>query len=60
MIGGRLGISPRTVHKHLNALYRKLGAADRLSAVLRAQDPGLLTGSADGQRGPDVADRPSR
>ncbi|MGW9448846.1 response regulator transcription factor [Streptomyces sp. NPDC055632] len=39
----RLGISPRTVHKHLHALYRKLGAADRLSAVLRAQNAGLLT-----------------
>ncbi|GAA3020712.1 helix-turn-helix transcriptional regulator [Streptomyces fulvorobeus] len=38
----RLGISPRTVHKHLHALYRKLGAADRLSAVLRAQEAGLL------------------
>jgi DNA-binding CsgD family transcriptional regulator len=43
-IGRRLGISPRTVHKHLNALYRKLGAADRLSAVLRAQAAGLLPG----------------
>ncbi|MFF2226207.1 response regulator transcription factor [Streptomyces globisporus] len=60
VIGRRLGISPRTVHKHLNALYRKLGAADRLSAVLHAQDAGLLTGSADGHRGPGVADTPSR
>ncbi|MFC7967932.1 helix-turn-helix transcriptional regulator [Streptomyces cinereoruber] len=40
----RLGISPRTVHKHLHALYRKLGAADRLGAVLRAQRAGLLEG----------------
>ncbi|MFD5903335.1 response regulator transcription factor [Streptomyces microflavus] len=47
VIGRRLGISPRTVHKHLNALYRKLGAADRLSAVLRAQSAGLLPGSAE-------------
>ncbi|MBW3357249.1 response regulator transcription factor [Streptomyces microflavus] len=47
VIGRRLGISPRTVHKHLNALYRKLGAADRLSAVLRAQGAGLLPGSAE-------------
>ncbi|RPK81264.1 LuxR C-terminal-related transcriptional regulator [Streptomyces sp. ADI98-10] len=46
VIGRRLGISPRTVHKHLNALYRKLGAADRLSAVLRAQDTGLLPGTS--------------
>lgn len=47
VIGRRLGISPRTVHKHLNALYRKLGAADRLSAVLRAQGVGLLPGPAE-------------
>lgn len=45
VIGRRLGISPRTVHKHLGALYRKLGAADRLSVVLRAQDAGLLAGA---------------
>jgi DNA-binding CsgD family transcriptional regulator len=42
----RLGISPRTVHKHLQALYRKLGAADRLSAVLHAQNAGLLPDNA--------------
>lgn len=41
-IAGRLGISPRTVHKHQENLYRKLGACDRLSAVLRAQRLGLL------------------
>jgi DNA-binding NarL/FixJ family response regulator len=39
----RLGISVRTVHKHLENLYRKLGTADRLGAVLRAQRAGLLT-----------------
>ncbi|WP_228973016.1 helix-turn-helix domain-containing protein [Streptomyces sp. DH12] len=38
----RLGISVRTVHKHLENLYRKLGTADRLGAVLRAQRAGLL------------------
>ncbi|MFC8292133.1 response regulator transcription factor [Streptomyces sp. NPDC057242] len=43
----RLGISPRTVHKHLHALYRKLGVADRLGAVLRAQDAGLLAAPDD-------------
>ena len=36
-IANRLSISPRTVHRHLGHLYRKLGAADRLTAVLRAQ-----------------------
>ncbi|MGP3968808.1 response regulator transcription factor [Streptomyces sp. 6N223] len=41
-IGRRLGISPRTVHKHVEHLYRKLKVTDRLSAVLRAQSFGLL------------------
>ncbi|GAB1639685.1 AAA family ATPase [Krasilnikovia sp. MM14-A1259] len=41
-IAHRLSISPRTVHKHLEHLYRKLGTADRMSAVLRATDLGLL------------------
>ncbi|WP_411073950.1 response regulator transcription factor [Streptomyces sp. cmx-4-7] len=55
----RLGISPRTVHKHLHALYRKLGAADRLDAVLRAQDVGLLPG-AGGPREPGARSSPGR
>ncbi|MGA4802611.1 response regulator transcription factor [Streptomyces lavendulocolor] len=38
----RLGVSVRTVHKHLQNLYRKLGTADRLGTVLRAQEAGLL------------------
>lgn len=41
-IAARLAISPRTVHKHQENLYRKLGAVDRLSAVLEAQRAGLL------------------
>jgi DNA-binding CsgD family transcriptional regulator len=41
-IGRRLLISDRTVHKHLERVYAKLGAADRLGAVLRAQRLGLL------------------
>lgn len=41
-IGRRLAVSERTVHKHLEHVYGKLGVADRLSAVLRAQDAGLL------------------
>ncbi|WP_306232160.1 helix-turn-helix transcriptional regulator [Agrococcus beijingensis] len=41
-IGARLGVSPRTVHKHQENLYRKLGARDRLEAVLIAQRAGLL------------------
>ena len=42
-IAARLGISPRTVHKHQENLYRKLGAVDRLSAVLSAQRLGLVS-----------------
>lgn len=38
----RLGISERTVHKHRENLYRKLGAVDRLSAVLASQRLGFL------------------
>lgn len=41
-IGRRPAVSERTVHKHLEHVYAKLGVADRLSAVLRAQDAGLL------------------
>ncbi|MDX3661488.1 helix-turn-helix transcriptional regulator [Streptomyces sp. ID05-26A] len=42
-IGHRLFISPRTVQKHLEHIYAKLGATDKVSAVLRAQGLGLLT-----------------
>lgn len=45
-IARRLGIAERTVHKHLERCYGKLGVADRLSAVLRAQRLGLV---ADGE-----------
>ncbi|MEE1754641.1 helix-turn-helix transcriptional regulator [Streptomyces sp. SP18CS02] len=38
----RLQVSVRTIHKHLQNLYRKLGTADRLKTVLRAQELGLL------------------
>ncbi|CCH31029.1 LuxR C-terminal-related transcriptional regulator [Actinosynnema sp. NPDC047251] len=41
-IARRMDISPRTVHRHLQHLYRKLGTADRLATVLRAQSLGLL------------------
>ncbi|MFD1833319.1 response regulator transcription factor [Streptomyces desertarenae] len=46
----RLHVSVRTVHKHLQNLYRKLDAPDRLRAVLRAQELGLLT-PLSGRRG---------
>ena len=38
----RLAVAPGTVHKHLQNAYRKLGVRDRLGAVLRAQDMGVL------------------
>lgn len=47
-IGRRLGISERTVHKHIANVYRKLGTRDRVSTVLRAQRLGLVpTAAAD-------------
>ena len=42
-IGRRLGISSRTVHKHIENIYRKLGTRDRISTVLRAQQLGLVS-----------------
>jgi DNA-binding CsgD family transcriptional regulator len=41
-IARQLGISPRTVGKHIENIYRKLGTHDRTSAVLRGQAIGLL------------------
>ncbi|WP_223147538.1 response regulator transcription factor [Georgenia wutianyii] len=42
-IARALSISPRTVEKHFENTYRKLGTRDRISAVLRAQSSGVLT-----------------
>lgn len=41
-IGRRLEIAARTVHKHLEHVYAKMGTADRLTTVLQAQRNGLL------------------
>ena len=41
-IGSRLGISIRTVHTHLEHIYRKLGVTDRLVAVTIARDLGII------------------
>jgi DNA-binding CsgD family transcriptional regulator len=38
----RLVVAERTVHKHLERSYAKLGVSDRVSAVLRAQRLGIL------------------
>ena len=41
-IGHTLGSSPRTVHKHLEHIYRKLGVSDRLVAARVAIELGLV------------------
>lgn len=41
-MGRRLQIAERTVQKHLERIYAKIGVSDRLSAVLRARRIGLL------------------
>ncbi len=41
-IAARLGLSPRTVHKHLSNVYSKLGVHDRLVAVSIARAQGLI------------------
>ena len=41
-VARRCGISIRTVHKHLEHAYAKLGCHDRLSAVMLLRDAGLL------------------
>ncbi len=45
-----LGCSPRTVEKHLQNIYRKLGVRDRLNAVIAAQLAGLLPSRTDRAR----------
>ncbi|MDQ7994019.1 MAG: LuxR C-terminal-related transcriptional regulator [Propionicimonas sp.] len=45
-IASRLNLSPRTVHKHLGNIYRKLGVHDRLVAVGVARANGLLPEAA--------------
>ncbi|GAA4692867.1 hypothetical protein GCM10023215_32550 [Pseudonocardia yuanmonensis] len=42
-VARRLAITERTVHKHLEAVYHRIGVHDRLAAVLWAQRSGLLT-----------------
>ncbi|POX44191.1 helix-turn-helix transcriptional regulator [Streptomyces sp. Ru72] len=49
-IGRRLGISDRTVHKHIQNVYRKMGTRDRISTVLRAQRLGLVPAPASPHR----------
>jgi DNA-binding CsgD family transcriptional regulator len=41
-IAGRLVLSPRTVHKHVERIYRKLDAHDRVTALATARERGIL------------------
>jgi len=41
-IARKLQVSPRTVHNHLQRVYRKLAVHDRMGAVIRAQSLGIL------------------
>jgi hypothetical protein len=64
-IGRRLSIAPRTVTKHLEHVYTKLGVSDRLAAVMQAYARGILLerGDAAGKLrydGAGVGDRVER
>lgn len=48
----QLAIAERTVHKHLERIYKKLGVCDRVSAVRRAHRLGLLPSWEMGSRVP--------
>lgn len=52
--GRRLGISERTVSKHLERSYRKLGVHDRVTAMRRAADLGVLAAPAPQSRPLDL------
>ena len=41
-VARELGITQKTVHNHLNAIYRKLDAQSRTDAVVRATRLGLI------------------
>lgn len=42
-VAGLLGISPKTVRNHISGIFSKLGAGNRVDAVLRAMRAGLLS-----------------
>ena len=46
----RMRVAERTVHKHLERVYAKLGVSDRVSAVLTAQRIGVLPPSGEQRR----------
>lgn len=54
----RLQCSPRTVHKHLERIYRKLGVRDRVNAVRIAQEWNLVTTGEANSLAPAAAPSP--
>ncbi len=46
-IATRLGVSPRTVEAHIGKIYRKLDVPNRVRAIVRATELGLIDLSAD-------------
>lgn len=56
-IAALLAISPRTVHKHLEHIYVKLGVETRTAAVMRAR---TLAGAADRKSAATSGYRPGR
>lgn len=55
-IGRSLGISPRTVTKHQEHIYRKLDVRDRLEAVLQAVSRGMLAAATSEECPIDIVD----
>ncbi len=53
-IAARLQLSPRTVHKHLGNIYRKLGVHDRLVAVSLARLHGLVKTYPSSPSSPEI------
>lgn len=49
-IARQLGCTPRTIEKHLERIFRKLGVKDRLNAVREARLAGVLAVEAVAQR----------
>jgi DNA-binding NarL/FixJ family response regulator len=47
-IATRLGISPKTVEKHVGAVLRKTGTSSRTAAVVHALDQGWLADTSTG------------
>ena len=41
-VASRLGVSPRTVDAHIGKIYRKLGVTNRVRAIGRATELGLI------------------